>query len=140
MLKTIHSFWAYLVVAIAIIATLNVIIGLIQKKQFQSRDFSLALVTLIVTHVQFLLGIVLLATNNQFGEIGMGEIMKIPALRLTHVEHPTIMLLAAVLITIGYSKHKKTLTSEKKFKVLTIFYSIALLFILSRIPWSTWLA
>ncbi|NQY05679.1 MAG: hypothetical protein HRT68_05595 [Flavobacteriaceae bacterium] len=66
--------------------------------------------------------------------------MSTPPIRLTHIEHPSFMLIAAILITIGYSKHKKTLTSEKKFKVLTITYSFALLLILSRIPWSNWLA
>lgn len=135
----IHSFWAYLVVVFAVIATLNAIFGSVKKRPFESRDFSLSLITLIVTHVQFLLGVILLAMNNQFGEIPMGDIMKSAALRLTHIEHPTVMLLAAVFITIGYSKHKKQLTSEKKFKVLSIFYTIALILILSRIPWANWI-
>ena len=139
MLKTIHSGWAYLVVAMCLIATLNAIIGMIQKKPFQSKDFSLSLITLIVTHVQFLLGITLLGFNNQFGEMSMGDIMKTAPIRLTHIEHPSVMLIAIVLITIGYSKHKKTLTSEKKFKTLSIFYTIAFILILSRIPWSSWL-
>ncbi|NQY07041.1 MAG: hypothetical protein HRT68_12855, partial [Flavobacteriaceae bacterium] len=75
MIKTIHSFWAYLVVAICVIATLNLIIGMIKKKPFESRDFSLSLITLIVTHIQFLLGAVLLGINSQFGSMSMVDIM-----------------------------------------------------------------
>ena len=64
--------------------------------------------------------------------------MKNPELRLYNVEHPTVMLIAIALITIGYSKHKKKLTSTPKFKILAICYTIALILVLSRIPWSAW--
>ena len=41
----------------------------------------------------------------------MGEIMKNSALRSTLVEHPITMIIALVLITIGYSKNtRKKLT------------------------------
>ena len=61
------------------------------------------------------------------------------ALRSNAVEHPVAMILAVAFITIGYSKHKKKLTSKAKLKTIAIFYSIALVLFLSRIPWSTWL-
>ena len=48
------------------------------------------------------------------------------------------MILAIVLITMGFSKHKRKTTSPEKFKVLAIYYGVALLFVLSRIPWSRW--
>jgi len=50
-----------------------------------------------------------------------------------------MMIIASALITIGYSKHKKKLTSTPKFKTLAIFYTIALVVLLSRIPWNAWL-
>lgn len=60
--------------------------------------------------------------------------------RLYLVEHPFINILAVALITIGYSKHKKKLTSAPKFKTITVFYAIALVLFLSRIPWDAWLS
>jgi hypothetical protein len=39
----------------------------------------------------------------------------------------------------GYSKHKKKLTSKSKFKMLAIFYTLALILVLAKIPWNTWL-
>ncbi|MEX2350563.1 MAG: hypothetical protein WD554_06760, partial [Flavobacteriaceae bacterium] len=72
-------------------------------------------------------------------DLTMADIMGVPELRLYAVEHPLIMIIAVVLITIGYSKHKKQLTSKGKFKMLAIFYTIAFILILSRIPWHHWL-
>ena len=74
-----------------------------------------------------------------FSELGMGGIMKDSVSRLYLVEHPLINIIAVVLITIGYSKHKKKLTSQSKLKMIAIFYTIALALFLSRIPWSSWL-
>ena len=142
MLKVIHSYWAYLVLLLLILSTANALIGLISKREYSAKDFRISLSTLITSHIQLLIGIILYFTNNyvsQFSEIGMGEIMKNSALRSTLVEHPITMVIALVLITIGYSKHKKKLTSKPKFKILSIFYTIALVLVLSKIPWSTWI-
>jgi len=49
-----------------------------------------------------------------------------------------MMIITITLVTIGYSKHKKKLTSRPKFKILSIFYTLALICLLSRIPWSAW--
>lgn len=64
--------------------------------------------------------------------------MKDEVNRLYLVEHPLINIIAVVLITIGYSKHKKKLTSTPKFKIIALFYTIALILFLSRIPWDVW--
>jgi hypothetical protein len=54
------------------------------------------------------------------------------------VEHPFINIVAIVLITIGWSKHKKVMGATAKFKKIAIFYGLGLLLILSRIPWGQW--
>ena len=137
----IHSWWAYLVLVILVIASINSLIGFFSKKEYGATDFRISLFTLIVSHIQLLIGIVLYFVSpyfNAFSEGGMGEVMKDSTLRLYLVEHPLMMILAVVLITVGYSKHKKKLTSRPKFKMLAIFYTLALVFVLSRIPWSAW--
>jgi heme A synthase len=137
----IHSWWAYLVLLVLIIATVNFIIGISSKKEYGATDFRLALFTLIVSHIQLLIGIVLYFLSpyfKAFGQVGMGEVMKDSTLRLYLVEHPLMMIIAVTLITIGYSKHKNKRLSNQKFKTLGIFYGIALVFVLSRIPWSAW--
>ncbi len=142
-IQFIHSYWAYLVVFVVGIATINAIAGFFGNKEYSPKDFRLALFALITTHIQFLIGLVLffvspLGLQNIMNN-GMGEVMGNSLYRLYAVEHPTVMILTVVFITFGYSKHKKKLVSKPKFKMLAIFYTIALLLLLSRIPWSQWL-
>jgi heme A synthase len=136
----IHSYWAYLVLIVLLIASFNAIIGFASNKEYSATNFRIALFTLIVSHIQLLIGIVLYLTPGNLARFdgGMGEVMSNDSLRLYLVEHPLMMIIALALITIGYSKHKKKLTSRPKFKVLAIFYTLGLLVILTRIPWDAW--
>ncbi len=136
----IHSYWAYLVLFMLLIASFNAIIGFASNKEYSATNFRLALFTLIVSHIQLLIGIVLYLTPGNLSrfDAGMSEVMKSDILRLYLVEHPLMMILAIVLITVGYSKHKKKLTSRPKFKMLAIFYGLAFVVVLTRIPWSAW--
>ncbi|MBP2831293.1 hypothetical protein J8281_03755 [Aquimarina sp. U1-2] len=142
-IQIVHSYWAYLVVLVVTLATFNAIIGFIRKRAYVPKDFRISLFALIVTHIQLLIGLVIFFVSPLvvwFSEThGMGEIMKDSTLRLYNVEHPLTMILMIVFITIGYSKHKKKLTSTPKFKMLAIFYTIAWILMLSRIPWAQWL-
>ena len=139
--KFIHSYWAYLVLLMIIIASLNAVFKYLGNKEFQPTDFRISLFTLIVTHLQLLIGIVLFLSAGYFkiiGDMGMGAVMKNSDLRMKIIEHPLMMIIAVVLITVGYSKHKKKLTSKPKFKMLAIFYTLALIAVLAMIPWKIW--
>ena len=70
--------------------------------------------------------------------MGMG-VMKNAEARLYLVEHPITNILAIILITMGWSMHKRQTLSTKKFLRIGLFYGIGLLLLLSRIPWNTWL-
>jgi heme A synthase len=141
-LQALHSYWAYLVFIILVIATVNALYKLLSGKEFSAFDFRISLFTLIVSHIQLIIGIVLFFIGDYLGmikETGMGEVMKNAALRDKIIEHPTTMIIAIALITIGYSKHKKKLTSKPKFKMLAVFYTLALLLVVAKIPWKAWL-
>lgn len=140
-IKNLHSYWAYLVLFVLILAVANALIKTFGDKEYGAKDFRISLFTLIVSHIQLLIGLVLYFVSPRFalwGELG-GEVMKNSIARLYLVEHPLVNIIAVALITIGYSKHKKKLTSQFKLKTLAIFYTLALVLLLSRIPWSTWL-
>lgn len=140
-IQILHSYWAYLVLLVLIIATVNAIIKTVGDKEYEANDFRKSLFTLIVSHIQLLIGLVLYFVSPRlelWGELG-GKVMSNSIARLYLVEHPLINIVAVALITIGYSKHKKKLTSKAKLKTIAIFYTIALVLFLSRIPWSTWL-
>ncbi len=57
MMKQIHSYWAYLAVLILLLAVINAIIGLTQNKEFKDKDLRISLFTLIVMHIQLLIGL-----------------------------------------------------------------------------------
>jgi len=134
-MTTLHSYWAYIVLAILIFTVLNSIIGLTQKKEFTHKDFRLGLFSLITTHLQLVIGIAVYFMGGF--QKGLGD-MKDSAVRLLALEHPLMMIIAITLITVGWSKHKKQVKSESKFKTFAIFYGLALVVILSRIPWNNW--
>ena len=139
----IHSYWAYLVIAMLVIASVSAIIGWVSGKEYSAGNFRISLFTLIVSHIQLLIGIVLFFVSDKTvwfnDQVSVSEIMSDDTLRMYNLEHPLMMIIAIALITIGYSKHKKKLTSTPKFKTLAIFYTIALVVLLSRIPWNAWL-
>ena len=66
------------------------------------------------------------------------EVMGDAASRLLATEHPIMMIEAIIIITVGWSKHKKKTDDHKKFKTFVIFYGIGLLLMLSKIPWNQW--
>ena len=137
----LHSYWAYFVLLILIIAVVNALIKTFGNKEYTAKDFRISLFTLIVSHIQLLIGLVLYFVSPRFelwSELG-GKVMSNSIARLYLVEHPFVNIIAIALITIGYSKHKKKLTSQSKLKTIAIFYTIALVLFLSRIPWDAWL-
>ena len=142
-IQKLHSGWAYLALLLLVVAVLNALYGFFSKKEFNATDRKIALFALIGTHTQLLIGLVIYFVSQKgflaFASIGVSTVMKNPELRLTAVEHPLINIIAIALITIGWSKHKKLLTSESKFKTFTIFYTLGLILILMRIPWKLWL-
>jgi len=141
MIKMLHSGWAYITLIILIFAVANALIGFTSKKEFKDKDLRISLFTLIVAHLQLIIGLIAYFVSAQFAyllEHGMGATMKEPSIRLFVVEHPLMMILAITVITVGFSKHKKQTTDDGKFKTIALYYGIALVFVLSRIPWSSW--
>jgi NADH:ubiquinone oxidoreductase subunit 2 (subunit N) len=135
-IQKFHSGWAYLAILVLVIAVVNSFIGKGSNKEFTAKDRKIALFALIGTHIQLLVGLALYFVS-PLGSAVFGQ-MKEASLRLTSLEHPLVNIIAIVLITVGWSKHKKADSSEAKFKSIAVFYALGLVLILSRIPWSLW--
>lgn len=138
----VHSFWAYVVLGLLLIAVVNALIGMIKKRTFGTRDLRISLFTLIVAHLQLLLGIIMFFVSDKVlwfnSEVDTSSIMENSTSRLYNMEHPLTMIIAIILITIGFSRHKKKNKSSAKFKTIFIFYLLGLILALSRIPWKVW--
>jgi uncharacterized membrane protein len=140
-IQTIHSYVAYAVLAILILAVINAISGWLGNKMFTpEKDFRLSLFALILSHLMLVIGLILFFVSpnglSAIQESGMGGLSS--AARLLAVEHPFVNILAIILITVGWSRHKKFIEGQKKFKNIAIFYGLGLLLFLSRIPWGQW--
>ena len=129
MLQSIHSTLAYVLLAVLVIAIINAFLGLSSKRNFTSKDRSLSLIALILSHIQLVVGLVMWAATFNFD---------FKALGLVKIDHPITNILAIALITIGWSKHKKEESNNGKFKKIAVFYALGLVLILSRLPWANW--
>jgi len=136
----VHSYLAYIALAVLVLASFNATLGLTSKKLFTDKDLRISLFTMIICHIQLLVGlIVYFVSEKGFQAFAIEGAMKNSDLRLTMLEHPLINIIALVLITIGWSKHKKEESNNGKFKKIAVFYTLGLVLILSRLPWSSWL-
>ena len=135
-----HSGIAYVALITIAIAVINSLIGVSAKNEFKPKDRRIALFALIATHIQFVFGLILyFVSPNGLAKIkalGMGGMQAYD--RLLALEHPLVNLIAIVLITVGWSSHKRA-DESKKFKKIAVFYAFGLILLLSRIPWQTWI-
>ena len=95
------------------------------------REFNASLqrqnkITLILTHIQVTVGLIMLFGFNMDMFSDMGTLMGDAGLRFKYVEHPTTMILAAVLITIGNAKSKRAEVASAKAKSVVVWFGIGL--------------
>lgn len=139
LVKNLHSLLAYVVLAALIVAVLYVLNAWLKNNKFTPGTKKIVLSVLIATHLQFLIGLIVYFISPLGIANASKETMGNSVGRLYMLEHPLMMFLAVIFITIGYSKAKRSSDDKKKLKTITIFYTIGLILILSRIPWQTWL-
>lgn len=138
-IKHLHSFLAYLFLVSSFVSVVYSVANY-KKNEYSSTQFSLAKLAFIAGHIQLLVGLVLWYLNwsaQLFSNTA--EVMKNSDLRLLAMEHPLINIIAIAIVTIGYIKVKKATTVLEKNKFNFWFYLVALLLILSRIPWQRWI-
>lgn len=138
-IKSVHSNLAIILLFVLVAAVLYLLFGFFTKKSFTDTTKRVALVGLITSHTQLLIGLLIyfispLGVQN-FSKESMGNSIS----RLFMLEHPLVMIIGIVFITIGYSKAKRATTDGQKYKLLSIFYTIGLICILSRVPWHVWM-
>ncbi|HEX8061016.1 MAG TPA: cytochrome B [Cyclobacteriaceae bacterium] len=125
----LHSLVRYVVLILLIVLILKSLMGWTSKATFGSTDNKISLFTLIFTHTQFLLGLILYFVS-PFVVFG-GERDRMAS--YWTFEHISMMLIAVVLITVGRSTMKKLTEGPAKHKRLFIFNLIALIVIIAAI-------
>jgi len=136
----LHSVLRWIILLVALWAIIKMAAGRSGSKPFTASDKKPALFFLIFMDLQLLVGLYLYFTSATVGfasfkEFSFGEVMSSTALRFFAVEHLVAMLIAVVLVHVGYSATKKAPTDQKKFNKAFWCFLIALIVILASIPW-----
>ncbi|MEN9988474.1 MAG: hypothetical protein RLZZ585_1513 [Bacteroidota bacterium] len=119
---------------VAIILLLLAIINAFTSKTFEKKHKMINLFTMITLHTQLIIGLVQYFITSGKVKFFDGW-MKEAAFRFYGMEHLMGMLIAIVLITVGYSKSKRGTTDSEKFKPIKLFYLIGFILIMASIPW-----
>ena len=138
-LLDLHSVMRWLIILFAVLALVTGIGGMNGKKTFSKGNKRIALFLMISCDIQLLVGIILYFISpmglKNIQNVGMANVMKNNVSRFFAIEHTVAMLIAIILIHIGYSAVKKNIPDGAKFKRLFWYTFIALLIILFSIPW-----
>ncbi|NJK87134.1 MAG: hypothetical protein HC906_15320 [Bacteroidales bacterium] len=84
-------------------------------------------------HVQLLVGLILFFISPKV--VFSTATMKNDMFRFFTVEHTLLMIIAVTLATIGYSRSKKPIDPDKKFKGMFWYLFIAFIITIIAIPW-----
>ena len=128
-----HSGLRWLVLVFIIAAIVNAILRLNKADRSTCADCAFNRLALITMHLQLLIGLVLYFISPKV--IFEAASMQNSMLRFFLVEHILLMIVAVVLITVGYVKSDRAEEGRKKHRLTLIYYGISLILILVSIPW-----
>lgn len=131
-----HSTIRFVVIIASTLSVLLAFAGWFGNKEYTKGNKILNLLTLISAHIQLLVGLALYFVSPLVMTQNMGAAMKDNTLRYWTVEHISMMIVAIVLITIGYSKSKRALAPVEKHRLIAIFYTLAIIIVLVAIGMS----
>ena len=135
----LHNIFRWVILIFAVIVIVQSMSGMGSNKNFTKGHKRNALLLMISMDIQLLLGLFLYFAGawglKNIQNQGFGNVMKDSVSRFWAVEHLLGMLIALILIHIGYSATKKMIPDVAKFKKLFWCTLIALIAILISIPW-----
>lgn len=136
MLLHAHSGLRWVVLALLLASIVKGFMAASGKKPYSKGLYA---ATMGFLHIQVVIGLILYVPmlSDMLDAQSFGDIMKDEAARFKAVEHITMMIIAALIATVGFSIGKRAHTDELKNKRTAIFYLIALLLIIAAIPWKS---
>jgi uncharacterized membrane protein len=134
----LHNLLRWVIIILLLLSIFKAFSGWQQKKVFSAGDKRVWLFTLISGHITLLVGLYQWLWGRYCLLKGLPEgvsVMKDKFYRFFLVEHPVFMILAIVMITLGYGMAKKPVADIVKFRRAFWFFIIAMLMILVAVPW-----
>jgi hypothetical protein len=133
----LHSFLRWIILILLLVAIYRSFAG--RHSAFTTGHRKTGLFLMITADLMLLVGLYQWFTGpwglKSIQTNGFGNVMKNPGLRFFAVEHTIGMLVAIILIHMGYSYSKKSVADSQKHKRVLLLYGLALLIILISIPW-----
>ncbi len=136
---SLHNLVRWVVVILAVAATVRAFIGWFGKKEWTALDNQLGVLFSSSVDVQLLLGLLLyffLSPITGAALKNFGVAMSNPEMRFFAVDHVTVMFVAVILAHVGRTLSKKAAEATSKHRLAAIFFGLAILAIASAIPWS----
>lgn len=138
-LLLLHSIFRWLILISVGVAGLVALVGYLKKGPIIVWERSIAIVAMVLCHVQLFLGFVIYAMRFKFYALltprGKATGLTESVVRFWKYEHMAGMILAIALVTIGRLLSKKAETEQGKQLRVAIFYLIALVVMIAMIPW-----
>jgi cytochrome c biogenesis factor len=133
-----HSLTRWLVLCSLIFAIFRGYRGWLWRKPYLKFDDRVRHITATIAHIQLILGgwLYFISPVVAYFLHNFSVAMHERAIRFFGMEHITMMLIGITLITIGAAKAKRKKDDREKFKTMAIWFTVALLVILSSVPWS----
>jgi hypothetical protein len=135
----LHSWLRWILLLLAVAVIVRSFYGWMSNRYFTGTDNRSTVYLVALFHLQLIIGLILYfflspITTGAFQDFGMA--MKYGAIRYWAVEHIFIMILSIAIAQIGRIQIKKTHSDRAKFRNSAIYFTLALVLILSRIPWT----
>lgn len=134
----LHSWIRWFILIVGLLAIVFSLMGWTGKKPFTSRDNGISAGFMGLLHLNLLIGLILyifLSPYTQSAFNDFGAAMKDSTKRFWAVEHILVNIIAIAVAQVGRIKAKKAVSDIAKHKTTFIFYTIAFILLLSRIPW-----
>lgn len=137
-LLALHSLTRWLVLVSLLYSIFIAYRGWLSKKPFTKVDNVIRTVTVTIAHTQLVIGVWLYCISPVVSYFlhNFGTAVHERQIRFFGMEHITMMAIAITVLTIGSAKAKRKLTDQQKFKTIAVWFTVALVIILSSIPWS----
>ncbi|MEY3397545.1 MAG: hypothetical protein RL220_139 [Bacteroidota bacterium] len=134
-LLSAHSILRWILLILMVVTIIDSLMRMYKPED--EADKKLALFSMIAMHLQVILGVVLYVVSPMVkAYMSGGKIMNDSVSRFWVVEHLVGMILAAILLTYGYSRSKKQVSHWARHRFIFVFYLVALIIILLMIPWT----
>jgi ABC-type Na+ efflux pump permease subunit len=136
LLLLVHSWNRWLAVLALVATTALAWRGWLADKPYTKRDTMLRGATVGLNHLQVIFGFVLYFQSPlvEYLRSDMRGGLQIPEVAFFGVMHIAVMLIAALVLTIGGAIARRGATDAKKFRTVAIFFTVAIVLILLAMP------